>query len=79
VFVRHPDYLKPHGPKTFHARPVRVGAKDAENTEVAAGLEAGEVVATKGSELLLDQLTRAVAGTDAGRPDNTDQTQGGQP
>ena len=79
VFVRHPDYLKPRGPKTFHARPVRIGAKDAENTEVVAGLAAGEVVATRGSGLLLDELTRGVAGPDAGRPDNTDRTQGGQP
>jgi cobalt-zinc-cadmium efflux system membrane fusion protein len=67
VFVRHPDYLKPNGPKAFHARPVRVGAKDAENTEILAGLKADEVVATKGSGLLLTELTRGIDGTDADR------------
>jgi cobalt-zinc-cadmium efflux system membrane fusion protein len=66
VFVRHPDYLKPGGPKSFAARPVRVGARDAENTEILAGLDRGEVVATGGSELLLNELTRAIDGV---RPD----------
>lgn len=67
VFVRDPAYLKPGGPKAFHARPVRVGARNAENTEVVAGLDAREVVATAGSGLLLAELTRAIDGTDAGR------------
>jgi cobalt-zinc-cadmium efflux system membrane fusion protein len=62
VFVRDPNYLKPDGPKAFRARPVRVGAKDAEHTEILAGLEADEVVATKGSGLLLTELTRAADG-----------------
>lgn len=60
VFVRHPDYLKPGGPKAFLARPVRTGARDAESVEVLAGLKAGEVVAARGSGLLLNELTRAV-------------------
>lgn len=59
VFVRHPNYLKPGGPKAFRARPVCVGAKDAEYTEILAGLQADEVVATGGSGLLLNELTRA--------------------
>jgi cobalt-zinc-cadmium efflux system membrane fusion protein len=67
VFVRHPDYLKPDGPKAFRARPVRVGAKDAENTEIVVGLKADEVVATKGSGLLLTELTRGIDGADTGR------------
>ncbi len=67
VFVRDPNYLKADGPKAFHARPVRVGAKDADSTEVLAGLTADEVVATKGSGLLLTELTRAIDGSDAGR------------
>jgi cobalt-zinc-cadmium efflux system membrane fusion protein len=67
VFVRDPGYLKPGGPKAFRARPVRVGARDAEHTEVLAGLVADEVVATKGGELLLNELTRAIDGADAGR------------
>lgn len=65
AFVRHPDYLKPDGPKAFRARPVRIGAKDAENTEIVAGLKADEVVATKGSGLLLAELTRGIDGFDA--------------
>ncbi len=67
VFVRDPNYLKPGGPKAFRARPVRVGAKDAENTEILAGLAAEEVVATGGSGLLLSELTRAADGSDDGR------------
>ncbi len=67
VFVRDPAYLKPGGPKAFHARPVRVGARDTENTEIVAGLDAREVVATTNSGLLLNELTRAIDGTDAGR------------
>ena len=67
VFVRDPDYLKPGGPKAFRARPVRVEAKDAENTEIVAGLAADEVVATGGSGLLLNELTRGIDGSDAGR------------
>ena len=67
VFVRDPNYLKPDGQKAFHARPVRVGAKDADSTEVLSGLTADEVVATKGSGLLLNELTRAIDGSDAGR------------
>jgi cobalt-zinc-cadmium efflux system membrane fusion protein len=66
VFVRHPDYLKPGGPKSFSARPVRVGAKDAENTEIV-GLKADEVVATRGSGLLLTELTRGIDDADAAR------------
>ena len=63
----NPDYLKPGGPKAFRARPVRVEAKDAENTEIVAGLAADEVVATGGSGLLLNELTRGIDGSDAGR------------
>ena len=58
VFVRDKDYLKPDGPTTFHVRTVRVGAKDAENTEILAGVLPGEIVAVKGSGLLLDELRK---------------------
>ncbi len=68
VFVRDSKYLKPGGPKAFHARSVTVGARDAENTEIAAGLTAGEVVATKGAGLLLNELTRAIDGANAEGP-----------
>jgi cobalt-zinc-cadmium efflux system membrane fusion protein len=67
VFVRDPNYLKPGGPKAFRARPVRVGAKDRENTEIVAGLAADEVVATSGSGLLLTVLTRGIDGSVARR------------
>ncbi|HJT77469.1 MAG TPA: efflux RND transporter periplasmic adaptor subunit [Gemmataceae bacterium] len=60
VFVRHADYLKADGPKSFEARAVRVGAKDAQNTEVLSGLRMGDVVATKGSVVLLNELERGV-------------------
>ena len=66
VFVRDKDYLKPNGPKVFHARMVRTGAKDVTNTEIIVGVAPGEVVVSKGSTLLADELKRnqsvAVAG-----------------
>lgn len=58
VFVRDKDFLKPNGPKLFHARMVRTGAKDITNTEVIVGVALGEVVVTKGSALLADELKR---------------------
>ncbi|MBN9122247.1 MAG: efflux RND transporter periplasmic adaptor subunit [Planctomycetes bacterium] len=67
VFVRDPNYLKPGGPKAFRARPVKVGAKDAEYTEIVGGLVADEVVATKGSGLMLAELTRGIDGADTTR------------
>ena len=66
VFVRDKDYLKPNGPKVFHARMVRTGAKDATNTEVIVGAAPGEVVVTKGSALLADELKRNQSVTVAG-------------
>lgn len=67
VFVRDPNFLKPGGPKAFRARPVRLGARDAENVEVLVGVQAGEVVATRGSGLLLNELNRALNGSETGR------------
>jgi cobalt-zinc-cadmium efflux system membrane fusion protein len=58
VFVRHKDFLKPNGPKSFHLRAVRLGAKSEDSVEVIAGVYPGEVVATKGSALLLNEITR---------------------
>lgn len=60
VFVRDPGFLKPDGPKAFHARAVRIGGRDERNTEILAGVSPGEIVATKGSGVLLGELTRAV-------------------
>jgi len=61
VFVRDKDYLKADAPKVFHVRKVRVAAKDDKNTEVV-GLLQGELVATKGSGLLLTELLRGSLG-----------------
>lgn len=66
VFVRDKDYLKPNGPKVFHARMVRTGAKDATNTEIIVGVALGEVVATKGSTLLAGELRRSQSVAAAG-------------
>jgi cobalt-zinc-cadmium efflux system membrane fusion protein len=66
VFVRDPNYLKPGGPKAFHARPVRTGARDGRYTEIRSGLVKGEVVATTGSNLLLGELERFALGTKEG-------------
>lgn len=60
VFVRDPGFLKPAGPKAFHARAVQTGGRDERNTEILAGVAPGEIVATKGSGVLLGELTRAV-------------------
>lgn len=62
VFVRDPDFLMSGGPKAFHARPVRTAATDGGEVEVVAGLKPGEVVATRGSDLLLGELTKSAAG-----------------
>ena len=61
VFVRVRDYLKSDY-KVFHVRKVRVGAKDAKNTEVIAGVLPGELVVTKGSGLMLTELLRGELG-----------------
>ena len=58
VFVRDKEFLKPNGPKVFHARMVRTGAKDITNTEIIVGVAIGEVVVSKGSMLLADELKR---------------------
>jgi cobalt-zinc-cadmium efflux system membrane fusion protein len=56
VFVRDKNYLKPGAPKVFHARSVRIGAKTGTDIEIIAGLMPGEVIATKGSDLLMKKL-----------------------
>ena len=62
VFVRDKDYLKPDAPKVFHVRKVRTGAKTDTHTEIPAGVLPGELVATKGSGLLLSELLRGNLG-----------------
>ncbi len=58
VFVRDKNFLEKDAPKVFHVRKVRIGVKDAENTEVIAGVLPGEVIATKGSGTLRAELLK---------------------
>lgn len=59
VFVRDQGYFdKPDSPKVFHVREVRPGPKNENYTEVIAGVLPGEVVATKGSDVLRAQLLK---------------------
>lgn len=58
VFVRDRDFLKKDSPKVFHPRVVRVGAKDGANTEIIIGLLPNEIVAARGSGLLLKELQK---------------------
>ncbi len=62
VFVRDKRYLDDDGPKAFHVRVIVPGARDGAKFEVIAGVVPGEVVATKGSALLADELRKALAG-----------------
>ena len=61
VFVRDKGFLDSDGPKAFHIRPVLVGARTGADAEIIAGLWIGEVVATKGSALLADELRKSLS------------------
>lgn len=69
VFVRDKDFLKEGSPKFFHIRKVRVGVKDAEMTEIIAGLLPGEVIASKNSVVLEAQLLKGNLGAGCGCAD----------
>ena len=59
VFVRDKGYFdSADSPKVFHVRTVRLGARNEEYTEIAAGLLPGEIVATKGSDVLRAELLK---------------------
>lgn len=59
VFVRDKGYFdKPDSPKVFHIRTVRLGAKNEKATEIITGLWPGEVIATKGSDVLRAELLK---------------------
>jgi cobalt-zinc-cadmium efflux system membrane fusion protein len=58
VFVRDKNYFDENSPKIFHVRQVRLGAKNGRNVEILAGVLPGEVVVTKGSNVLLAHLLR---------------------
>jgi cobalt-zinc-cadmium efflux system membrane fusion protein len=59
VFVRDKDFFHAQdSPKVFHVRTVRVGAKNEKYTEVIAGVLPGEVVASKGSDVIRAELLK---------------------
>ncbi|MDR2439775.1 MAG: efflux RND transporter periplasmic adaptor subunit [Planctomycetaceae bacterium] len=58
IFVRDKNYFKPDSPKFFHVRQVRLGAKNGNKIEILAGVLPGEVIVTKGSNVLLAHLLR---------------------
>jgi cobalt-zinc-cadmium efflux system membrane fusion protein len=66
VFVRDKDFLREGVPKLFHVREVRPGALSEAGrlTEIVVGLLPGEVVATKGSDVLRAQLMKDQLGGD---------------
>lgn len=66
VFVRDKDFLKEDSLKLFYVREVRPGAKseDGKLTEIIVGLLPGEVVATRGSDVLRAQLMKDQLGGD---------------
>jgi cobalt-zinc-cadmium efflux system membrane fusion protein len=66
VFVRDKNFLKPNAPKVFHVRQVRVGARNEEFAEILAGVLPGEIVATRGSAVILAQLLRGSMGAACG-------------
>jgi len=70
VFVRDKHYFDEGAPKVFHVRQVRVGARDGQFAELLAGVLPGEVVATKGSAVILAQLLRSNLGTGCGCHEN---------
>lgn len=66
IFIRDRGYFDPDGYKVFHVRQVRLGAKSETHVELLAGALPGEVVATKGSNVLLTQLLRSSLGAGCG-------------
>lgn len=66
VFVRDKNYFNKDAPKVFHVRQVRIGARDDSYVELLAGVLPSEVVATKGSAVLLAQLLRSNLGAGCG-------------
>lgn len=66
VFVRDKNYFDEKSPKFFHVRQVRLGARDDLYVELLAGVLPGEVIASKGSNVLLAQLLRSNLGAGCG-------------
>lgn len=66
VFIRDKNFMQKDSLKLFHVRQVRLGAGDDKHVELLAGALPGEVVATKGSPVLLAQLLRSNLGAGCG-------------
>ncbi len=66
VFVRDKNYFDEKSPEFFHVRQVRLGARDGQYVELLAGVLPGEVIASKGSNVLLAQLLRSSLGAGCG-------------
>jgi cobalt-zinc-cadmium efflux system membrane fusion protein len=66
VFVRDKDYFNKDAPKFFHVRKVRLGVEQDGMREIIVGLLPGEVVASKGSNVLESQLLKAKLGEGCG-------------
>ena len=62
VFVRDKHYFAEDSPKFFHVRQVRIGAYNDHYVELLAGVLPGEVIAVKGSNVLLAHLLRSNLG-----------------
>ncbi len=58
VFVRDARFFEEDRPKFFVARSVRTGVKQDGFTEIIAGVLPGEVVASRGSDVLRAQLLK---------------------
>lgn len=70
VFVRDKNYFDENSPKFFHVRQVRLGAENNGFVELLAGALPGEVVAVKGSNVLLAHLLRGNLGAGCGCHEN---------
>ncbi len=66
IFVRDKNFFSESSPKFFHVRQVRLGASDGPYVELLAGVLPGEVIAAKGSNVLLAQLLRSNLGAGCG-------------
>jgi cobalt-zinc-cadmium efflux system membrane fusion protein len=69
VFVRDKNYHNTDAPKFFHVRSIRRGVKEADMTEIIAGLLPGEVIASKNSVVLEAQLLKSNLGAGCGCAD----------
>lgn len=58
VFVRDKGYFDKDSPRVFHVRTVRLGTRTEKYAEIVAGVLPGEVVATKGSDVLRAELLK---------------------